>query len=288
MAEQIQPREASENERRGSALTPEVVDSSVSPAKRRRRWMGPLIALILVVIVLLVAFFVGDALLRQYATGMVREKIVTVLKLDPKAVVDVNLGDGSILLQAATGRIDTVNVHIPRFSLGEVTGEAEITATGVPIDTSQPLDTMGIEVTVDEANVRKLSSYLSGAALTTIDLRDKLIRIGTTIDVLFTSIPVAVDLSPSADDRGISFTPETVTLAGQQLSVADLRAIPGISGIVGNLLGSRTVCVASYLPQGVKVDAASVVGTDLVVSINGDGLVLAGPGLSAQGTCPPA
>ncbi|MGV8895638.1 MAG: LmeA family phospholipid-binding protein [Rhodoglobus sp.] len=284
MAEPIVPR----SERTDPAQTLVIEVPQEKPARRRRRWMGWLIAGVIVVILLLVAFFVGDALARQYATGLVREKIVAALELDPQSEVDVNLGDGSILLQAATGSIDEISVHIPEFTLGDVVGEAEITATGVPIDTSKPLETMGIEVTVDEANVKKLSGYLSGVDLTSIDLRDGLIRIGSSLDVFFASIPVSIDLSPSATDGGISFEPVTVLLGDQQLSVADLRAIPGISGIVGNLLGSQTVCVASYLPVGLTVDDVNIVGTDLIVSINGDGVVLDGPDLSARGTCPPS
>ena len=289
MAEPIAPRNEQPTEQFEPSQAPVMEVPPEKPAKRRRRWwMGALIALVITVILLLIAFFVGDALARQYATGLVREKIVAALKLDPTAAVDVNLGDGSILLQAVAGSLDDLRVHIPEFVLGEVTGEAEITATGVPIDTSKPLGTMGIEVTVDEANVQKLSGYLSGVDLTSIELRDKVIRIGTNIDVLLTNIPVAVDLAPSATDGGISFEPVTVLLGDQQVSVADLRAIPGISGIVGNLLGSRTVCVASYLPQGLTVEDVTVVGTDLVVSINGDGVALGGAGFSQQGTCPPS
>ena len=289
MAEPIAPRNEQPTEQFEPSQTLVMEVPPEKPAKRRRRWwMGAHIALVITVILLLTAFFVGDALARQYATGLVKEKIVAALKLDPTAAVDVNLGDGSILLQAAAGSLDDLRVHIPEFVLGEVTGEAEITATGVPIDTSKPLGTMGIEVTVDEANVQKLSGYLSGVDLTSIELRDKVIRIGTNIDVLLTNIPVAVDLAPSATDGGISFEPVTVLLGDQQVSVADLRAIPGISGIVGNLLGSRTVCVASYLPQGLTVEDVTVVGTDLVVSINGDGVALGGAGFSQQGTCPPS
>ena len=289
MAEPIVPRNEQLTEQIEPSQTLVMELPPEKPARRRRRWwMGPLIALVITVILLLTAFFVGDAFARQYATGLVREKIVAALKLDPNAEIDVNLGDGSILLQAAAGSLDDLSVYIPEFALGEVTGEAQITATGVPIDTSKPLGTMSIEVAVDEANVQKLSGYLSGVNLTSIELRDKFIRIGTDIDVLFTNIPVVVDLSPSVTEGGISFEPVTVMLGDQQVSVADLRAIPGISGIVGNLLGSRTVCVASYLPQGLAVDDVSVVGTDLVVSFNGDGVALDGAGLSQQGTCPPA
>lgn len=286
MAEPIVPRNEQPTAEVAPAQTLVIDIAPQAKVKKRRRWMGPLIALVIVIVVLLIAFFVGDALLRQYATGLVREKIATALKLDPDSEIDVNLGDGSILLQAVSGSIDNLSVHIPEFTLGEVTGEAEITATGVPIDSTKPLDTMGIEVTVTQANVKKLSGYLSGVDLTSIELRDKLIRIGTNIDIFLGSIPVAVDLSPSATDGGISFEPVTVLLGDQQISVADLRAIPGVSGIVGNLLGSRTVCVASYLPTGLKVDDVTVVATDLVVSINGDGIALDPASLSARGTCP--
>ena len=293
MAEPIVPRGEQATERiepaQGDPAQTLVIELPPEPApKKRRRWLGPLITLVIVIIVLLVVFFVGDALARQYATGLVREKIVAALKLDPAAEVDVNLGDGSILLQAAAGSIDDLSVHVSKFSLGEVSGEAEISATGVPLDSSKPLDTLGIEVTVDKANVQKLSGYLSGIDLTSIDLRDSHIRIGTDLTVLFTTIPVSVDLSPSAKDGGISFEPVTVFLGDQQVSVADLKAIPGISGLVGGLLGSRTVCVASYLPEALSVNDVRVVESDLVVSINGDGATLGGPGLSTNGTCPAA
>jgi LmeA-like phospholipid-binding len=256
------------------------------PKKKRRRWVGPLIAIVIVVAVLVIVFFVGDAFARQYATGLVREKIVQALKLDPTAQVDVDLGDGSILVQAAAGSIDDLGVHVSKFSLGEITGEADIIATAVPIDTTKPLGTMNIAVTVDESNVQKLSGYLSGIDLTSIELRDKLIRISTDFDLFLAKVPVAVDLAPSANQGGISFDPITVLLGDQQISVADLRAIPGVSDLAGGLLGSRTFCVAGFLPQALTIDDVKVSGTNLVVSITGDGATLGGPGLSTMGSCP--
>lgn len=285
MAEPIVPRSDQPGDQPSQTLVIELPPEK--PARRRRR-AGWIIALVILVIVLLIAFFVGDALARQYATGLVREKLVAALNLDPETEIDVNLGDGSILLQAAAGSIDEVSVLIPEFSLGEIAGEAEILATGVPIDTTEPVKTLGIEVTVNETNVQKLSGYLSGVELSSIVLVDNLIRIGSSIDIFFASIPVAIDLAPSATDGGISFEPVTVLLGDQEVSVADLSAIPGISGIVGSLLGSQTVCVASYLPQGLTVDDVKVVGSDLVVSINGDGVALDGPDLTVQGACPPS
>lgn len=282
MAEPITPRA----EPPSSAETLVIELPPEPPMKKRRRWVGPLIAIVVVVVLLLIAFFVGDAIARQYATGLVREKIVQALKLDPAAQVDVDLGGGSILVQAAAGSIDDLRVNVSRFSLGEITGEAEIVATAVPIDTTKPLGTMNIAVTVDESNVQKLSGYLSGIDLTSIELRDKLIRISTDFDLILAKVPVAVDLAPSANQGGISFDPVTVLLGDQQISVADLRAIPGVSDLAGGLLGSRTFCVAGFLPEALTIDDVKVIGTNLVVSITGDGATLSGPGLSTMGSCP--
>lgn len=284
MAEPIAPRPE-----QPSAIDTLFIElPSQPPARRRRRWLGPVIALAIIVILLLVAFFVADALARQYATGLIRDKIVDALTLDPATEVDVDLGDGSILLQAAVGTLDNLSVTIPTLKLGEVSGQAALTATAVPIDLTKPLGTMNIEVTVDEANVRNLSAYLSGATVTSIELTNNLIRVGSEVDILFATVPVAVDLAPSADGGGVSFTPVNVLVGSEQISVDDLRAIPGIGDVASTLLTSRDFCVASYLPQALAIRDVRVVGKNLVVSLNGDGATLGGPGLSTMGTCPTA
>ncbi len=265
---------------------PIVVVETPAPPRKRRRWIGWLIAAVVLVILLVVAFFVGDALARQYATGYVRERIIEVLKLDPATPVDVDLGPGSILLQAASGSINEVHVGVDDVAFGDLTGSAQIVATGVPIDGAKPVDTLGITVTVTEENVRKLAGFLSGIELNTIELGDGLITVGTDLQVLFFTLPVTVGLAPSASEGGISFEPETLTLDNQQISVDDLRNNPIVGGIAGQVLASQNFCVASYLPTALAITDVDVVDTDLVVQITGDGVALGGPELSTNGTCP--
>ncbi len=45
------------------------------------------------------------------------------------------------------------------------------------------------------------------------------------------------------------------------------------------------MCVADSLPQALTVVDVQVVGTNLVVKVNGDGTPLSGPGLSTMGVC---
>lgn len=265
---------------------PRVEFVEAAPPKKRRRWIGWVIALVVVVVVLVVAFFVGDALARQYATNYVRERIIEVLGLDATAPVDVELGSGSILLQAASGAINEVRVGVDDVTFGDLTGSARIVATGVPIDGAKPVDTLGIEVTVTEDNVRKLAGFLSGIDLTSIELGDGLITVGTDLNVVLFTLPVTVGLAPSASEGGITFSPETLTLDNQAISVDDLRNNPLIGGLAGQLLASQDFCVASYLPQALSITDVDVVGSDLVLQITGDGVALGGPELSTNGTCP--
>lgn len=265
-----------------------VVIETAPPKKKRRRGIVAVVVIVVVVILLVVGFFVADAYAKQYATGYVRDRIIEVLKLDPATPVDVDLGPGSILLQAAFGAIHTVDVTVPKLDFGDLSGSATITATEVPLDSAKPLKTLDISMTIPQENVRKLASSLSGSQLKQIDVGNGVITIGADFTVLFFTIPVSVDLAPSAANGGIVFDPKTIKLGDQDISVADLRANPEFSALAGDLLKSQTVCVASYLPTALKVVDVHVAHSDLVVGINGDGAALGGPGLSTLGTCPAA
>ena len=263
-----------------------VVIVTDPPKRKRRRWIGVLIGLFVLVVLLVVGFFVGDAYAKRYATDLVRTRIIEVLGLDPKSDVDVDLGEGSVLLQAVRGGLDEVTVRVPEITFGEITGTATLVATKVPLDSTQPVDTLRITATVDEENVKKLSGFLSGIQLNDIELADELIRIHSEFSLIFFTLPVAVDLQPTAVDGGIYFDPVTILLGDDEISVADLRNSPEFSSLAGDLLQSRDFCVAGFLPQALTIDRVEVVGKTLVVGIDGDGTALSDPALSTLGTCP--
>lgn len=255
------------------------------PMKRRR----PLVAVIIAVAVLallVVGFSIADGLVRQYANSYLRDRIVEVLKLDPKTPVDVTLGGGSIILQAISGSIDVVDVHVNSVTFGDITGSAEITATHVPLDQGKPVGSLGIKVTMSEDTVKKLGANLSGMNLKTISLQDGVIRVGTDFTVLFLTLPVTVDLAPSAKAGGIGFEPKVIKVGDSQFSVAALQANPIFGGLAGELLKSQDLCVASSLPAALKITDVIVTGANLVVTINGDNVALSDPNLSTRGTCP--
>lgn len=262
-----------------------VIEREIEPPKKKRRF-GWLIALLVVAALLVVGFFVGDSIARQYATDLVRDRIIEVLKLDKNTDIAVDLGSGSILLQALAGSVNDVTVDVPELTFGEISAAATLTAGGVPLDTSKPVEKLGITVTVTEEQAQALKSFLSGIELKSIELGEGVISVATDFDVLgLLSIPVAVDLAPSATTGGISFEPKTIVLDGNEISVADLTANPLVSALAGQLLQSQTFCVAEYLPQALTIQDVDVIGEELVIQINGDGTALGGSAISTMGVC---
>lgn len=259
-----------------STLEPE------KPKRRRRLWwvIGGLVLVILVVGVVLV-----ETVGRSFATELVRDKIVTSLGLDSSEGVAVDLGSGSLLLQTLTGGVDVVTVDIDRFEMNGLASSARVVATEVPLGASKPLDTLTVDVTVPGDQIDQLAGSLSGLDLDSIELNDSTIRISTVFDVLFIRIPVAVDLLPVAAGNAIAFEPQSVLLGDEQISVADLRANPLVSGLAGSLLASREFCVATSLPTALTIDSVAVDGSDLTIELSADGIPLGDAQWQQFGTC---
>src|ERR1700712_5181753 len=103
----------------------------IEVARKRHRGRRALIVLLGIVVILVAAFFVGDYFAKQYATDYVRDKVASSLGLPSSAPVTVDLGAGSILLQAATGRINNVHVTVNPIVLDGLAGTATLMAHGV-------------------------------------------------------------------------------------------------------------------------------------------------------------
>ena len=232
-----------------------VVIETEAPKRKRRRWPW-ILAIVLVVVggLLVAGFFIAEKYVREYAENYAREQIVSVLALPESTPVTVTLGEGSIILQALSGAINEVKVSAPGVTFGELTGDARITATEVPLDGSKPVDTLNITMIIAEEDVRSLAGSLSGLELSSIELHDGVIAIGTEFSLFnLIHIPVGVDLAPAAGDGAITFDPVTIYLGDDQISVADLRNSPEFSSLAGDLLRTQTVCVANSLPEALTV-----------------------------------
>jgi len=253
--------------------------------KKRRRGLGWLIALGVIIVIVVVGWIVGDIVARDFAERFVREKVTEIFQLDADATMDVEIGPGSLLAQALTGSIDSVDVAVDDVSFGAISGDLDLSLSGIPLDTSLPVEKMRVKLAVPEANLAGLSSYLSGAELTDISLVEDRVAIATEFQVFGFDVPVGVELVPAVVDGEIAFDPSVITVNGADISVDALREGP-FASIARDLLGQRSFCVGEYLPAALTLTDVDVLSKQLVVKLSGDGAALGGTGLSTMGTCP--
>ncbi|WP_411701022.1 DUF2993 domain-containing protein [Conyzicola sp.] len=252
--------------------------------KVRRRWIGWVVAGGVLVVLLVVGFFVGEAAARAYASERIHDELVAAFELEADHPTDIDLGGGSLLLQAASGTVDRVDVAIDDVPLGDLTGDVTLAATGVPIDTAQPAETIAATATIDEQNVGSLRDYLSGIQLDSITLGDGVIDVSATVQALFLSVPVAAAIEPTVTDGQLVFAPRSVTVNGSEVSVDELMSGP-LAGVASGFLGAQTFCVAQYLPAAITLDGVTVTTDELELSFAGENVALGGGDLSTKGTC---
>jgi hypothetical protein len=257
---------------------------AAAPAKRRRK-VWPFVLIAVVLVVLIVGFFIADAAAKSYAQDQIKQKVVAALGIDPKTDVQVKLGGGSVLLQALSGKLSTVDVTIPRLAFGDLVGAATMHATQVPITGTAPLQKLGITYRVSEKNVGVLASDLSGMKLDTVTLEQPEIVANASFSVLGFGIPVGLGLTPSASKGELVFTPTSILVSGQKFTSKQLLATPGLGSLAKKLLRQQTFCVAQYLPKALTVTSVKVAGHQLVMTISGDGRAFGGSAFGTKGTC---
>jgi hypothetical protein len=265
-------------------VTAAAVPPIPAPARKKRR-VWPFVVIVVVLVVLIVGFFIADAAAKTSAQNQIKQEVVAALGLAPTTDVSVSIGGGSVLLQALSGKLSTVDVTVPKLAFGELVGAASLHATQVPLDQSAPLKKLAITYRVSEKNVGVLASNLSGLKLDTITLDQPEIVANASFSVFGFGIPVGLGLTPSATKGQLAFTPTSILVSGQKFTSKQLLATPGLGSLAKQLLKQQTFCVAQYLPKALTVTSAQVAGRELVLKISGDGAALGGSGFTTKGSC---
>lgn len=269
----------------GAATADEV--GPPAPRKKRRGWIIALVVVGVLVVLAVVGFFVGDAVAKAYARDYVRERVADVLQLPEDADVEVDLGGGSIILQALAGRVETVDVHVPEAVFGELTGTVRMHAEGVPLDDGAPVDILSIDFAIDADDLAALSQGADADAAPSFEFVEGAVSLSSDFDLFGATVPLGLSLVPSASDGALVLTPTSLTIGTQTFeSGADDGSFLG--QIAAAFLQPQTLCVAGSVPRALLLDDASVDGAELVLTFTGDGAALGGPEFSTSGVCPAA
>ncbi|WP_130179416.1 DUF2993 domain-containing protein [Cryobacterium sp. SO1] len=257
----------------------------LTPPKRRRpaRRLVALIALLALVGV----FFAIDAGLRGYAQNRIASEIDAGLPAGVAGDVDVAIGGASVIVQYLTGSFERVELAAPALSVNDVPASVAIVATGVPTDTTQPIEFVGGTIDLDQAALNASLQTALADADANPAARDAELELGTD-QIIFTGEVNAFGLPIGYQATA---TP-SVTADSLVLTPADAQVTSGagsfdVSGLVDLVLGTEPIslCVAKYLPRGVTLSDVQTTPERARIKLESSTLTLTEQSLTTLGSC---
>lgn len=249
-------------------------------APRRRRWPW-LVALGVVIVLLVVAWFAAEAIARQFVVNVVREQVQTQLQLPADQQIDVDI-PGAVIPQLIGGTFDEITIASDDVEVGGFAGDVTVTAQGVPIRGGS-MSGATATVTLDEEQLRGLLATIEGFPSGTVEIEAPGLSMTMDLQLFGVSIPVGASLVPSAVDGDIVLTPTSLRLGGADVDADALRDQFG--GVADTVLRDWTVCIAQYIPAGATLADVAVQSDTLVARFDIDGEIISDPALRAEGVC---
>ena len=226
-----------------------------TPRRRRGR---PLAWLTAVLVVLLVAFGIGDQAARSYAQNRVAQQIQT--SADMSAKPSVGIEGWPFLTQIAAHDLKAVDIKADNVTAnsGKLTFSFTAKATGVHLNSSFTGATVGHingQAVLPFANVASVLGLPSGTVTLTADPAD----------------------GPNAlkADAGIAGSVTgTVTLAGPARIVIHLNSASGLASLLGGIAGQTYSITIPRLPAGLTVKSVTVTSQGIVATASASNTTL--------------
>lgn len=228
---------------------------------------------------------VSDGYVRDAATGVVRSAVSGALGLDADADVEIDVGDGLLIAQALTGRVDEVTATVEEFALaGQGAASLELRVVGIPIPPTGPVESVTSLVSFSEPQLLAMQAAITGATLTDLEFTGGAVNVTSAVDVGGTIVPLVIGLVPSVSEGSVVFTPSNVRF-GETTDLA-VNLLAGPSGpLLAPLLAPRSLCVAALLPAALTVESAEVTDSALVISAAGSDVRLTESAFTTKGAC---
>lgn len=253
--------------------------------RRKHRGRRALIAFLVVIVVLVALVFVGDFVARKIVTNYVQQQVETALNLSSTAPISVDLGPGSVLLQAASGSLNNLDVSVSPLVIDGYSGSATMTAKGVPLSGTTPVEQLKVAVDVPETTITKaITSVPSLAAFKpTVTITGQRVNVDGSVSIFGLSQKIGISMVPQVTAGVPSLSIKSATLDGVTISITQLdRYVPGLSKV---LQSGTSICIADQLPKTFVLTGLELRGSSLVSTFTGTGVEFNEASLSHKGTC---
>jgi len=260
------------------ALFSEPADRAGRPPRRRRAWPVGVAIFVVLVVLLGIAAVIVDNALRATAEGVAARQIENRLPDGVTGKVHVTIGGGSVILQYLAGEFGHVEVTAPSLAVGGVAVPSRLTATGVPTDLSKPVKNITAHVKFDS---KALDAFVKiPGAKPGITLGSGTLSFDGSRSLLGFTVAYRATVAPKAAGDSIELTPKSAKVTA---GPAGFDLSPVVNAIIGE--GPVPVCVAGYLPAGVRLTHIDVTPQAATLTVHAKDLVLSSSTLASKGSC---
>lgn len=267
-------------------MTPSTQPKTKPKPKRRR---GTSLRFVLgagIISLLIIGVVVADSAARGVIADKIEAQLRSSLAVPASTPVDVSVGGTSVLLQLLSGSLDRVDVGVARVSLGTLSGSAQLTASGIPLDTSKPTALARFVFVTDQTALKTLFSTVPGLLPKRITIADGRVTLGTEITVAGFSLPVGIEFTPSARKGQLQLTPTAIVINELSFTAKQLKTST-FGSLAAPLFVSHSICIAPLLPKDFVLESIYVTGKSIQLTVSAEDVVLSSKLLSSRGTCPP-
>ena len=254
--------------------------TDVSRRSTGRRFVGPIIALVIIGGLAIGGTIVIDDFARDAVEGVISDKVAETFGLESDDTVEVDLGAGIFIGQAFTGTIDDVTVRVPDATLGTFVGDVTLSAQGVPTSPSRPTKQLTLTLGLAGDSAVAFADAFKTGEKSTVTLGEGTITASTSVS----RVPVLVTYAPTVVEGALVLTPGAITVDGDEFTPEEFAASKYAKAGKA-LLDARTLCVADKFPAAVALQALTVTPSSVVITASGKGVPLVGGGLTTIGTC---
>ncbi len=273
---------ASETPHSRAAETMVVSPTAITRVRRqRRRW--PWVLGGVIVLLLAVAVVVAESMARGYVADTIAARVAAEFELESADDVEVTLGSSPVIPQLIAGRLDSIDIEIEEFTLGELTGALELHAESVPLDEASTTELVTGRFTLEAGDLLAVAAQLSGLDPESITLDAPEIVVTATLELFDFEFSVGLGVQPHIADGALVFTPTSFRLGDEALTADELTSNPVFASLAQMFLQQEPICLAEMLPAAIVLDDVEVVSDQLVVTFTANDIAVGAPG--ERGTC---
>lgn len=246
----------------------------------KRRGLGCSVIAVLLVLMLVGAYFIVDSGVRAFAEDQVEREISDALPAAVTGEITVSIGGASVITQYLAGSFDRVELTAPELVAAGVPASVHLVATGVPAKTGRPIE--HVETTLDFTPAALTTLAQAGGSVPGAELvfGDNAVSFAGTITLLDIPISYLATATPTVVGNSLVFTPTNAEVTTEVGSL-------DVSEIVATIMGQQpiTICVAQFLPDGLDLTDVNMTTERARITLESSTLMLTKQSLTTLGSC---